>query len=102
MTENQRKNIIIEPDDMLVKKIPDYYKKADESKLNMSTARVEKNDVGSIQHVGENLSKELLGCLVYFHKDMADEVNVKGVGIFLLLTPNLKFLIRKDQSIDNY
>jgi hypothetical protein len=102
MTKENRDNILLEPMDMLVKDIPDYYKKADTSKLNMSTAAVEKNAVGSIQHVGEGLSKDLIGCLVYFHKNMADPVNVKGIGIFLLLTPNLKFLIRKDQSINNY
>ena len=102
MTTEEREAAILEPNDMLVKSIPDYYKKADSKKLSMSTAVVEKNAVGSIQHIGKDVPEEYLGCLVYYHKNMADEVNVKGIGVFELLTPNLKFLIRKDQSITNY
>ena len=83
---------------MLVSPIEDYYKKDDKFTINKD----DKYIVGAIVCVGQRISKEFIGKIVYYHKNIALEINLKGIGRFDLVTESIRLLIREDQNKDNY
>ncbi len=90
--------IILAPTDMLVERLEDYYKKDDQFVIDKD----DKYIVGIITYAGVLMSKERIGKIVYYHKNIAMEINLKGIGRFDLVTESVRLLIREDQDKDNY
>jgi len=45
---------------------------------------------------------EWIGKVVYYHSNMATEVNLKYIGAFELITSHTKLLVRLDQNEFDY
>jgi len=93
------KEIVLNPTDMLVRPLPNYFTK--ESKF-MVTDKAQTFNVGFIVHGGVEIPAEWIGKVVYYHSNMATEVNLKYIGAFELITSHTKLLIRLDQNEFDY
>lgn len=91
-------DIILNKTDLLVSPLEDYYSK----NKSFATKDDKPCDVGIIEAVGSELPLETIGKVIYYHKNMATGVNLKGVGIFDLVPDHSKLLIRMDQDKNNY
>ena len=87
---------------MFVTPIGDYYKSAGVEKFSSKISRQEVVDVGSVEFVGDELDPSLVGSLVYYHKGTSDSINLRGIGIYDLVTFSSVLVVRGDQSINNY
>lgn len=94
--------IILNPTDMLVDPLRDYYTKVQKGAFNTSVNGEEKYHVGIIVHAGEKVQKEFIGKVIFYHKNIAMEVDFKSMGKFFVVTESLKVLIRTDQNKNNY
>lgn len=90
-------DIILNPTDMLVIRVPEYYTKPDDGKINLTLEKDVIATVGIIEHIGEKIPKEWLYKVIYYHSGVATTINVLGIGVFDLVPSSLKLLIRLDQ-----
>lgn len=92
------KKILLNPTDMLVSLLDDYYTK------DNSFTITEKADysVGVIEAVGLDLDESLIGKIIYFHRDIGEKIDLKNIGKYILVTQSMKLLIRLDQNKNNY
>jgi len=99
MKDNWRANVKLNKEDMLVIPLREYYTSSKNSeKINLSMHKDETVDVGFIDHAGEDIPEEWLGKVIYYHKDIASTINVKGIGHFDLVPLSLKLIIRLDET----
>lgn len=100
MSNSIFENIELNRNDFLVERLSDYYSKKEGLDTNIG-----KNDLhfaGVILAVGEKININNVGKIIYYHKNIATEVNVKGIGIYELVPFHLKLMIRMDQTRKNY
>lgn len=90
----------LNPTDYLVEKVKDYYKVKEGIDTNVN--KEDSHAVGIIVAGGEEVSEKVIGKIIYYHKNIATEVNAKGIGTFDLVTFHQKLLIRLDQTKNNY
>lgn len=99
--QKQFELIELNPEDMLVSNLPDYFKKNQKS-FDTTIKDHQMFDVGIVEHVGEKLNKDIIGKVIYFHSNLSETINLKGIGVFEKVGDSLKILIRKDQDRNNY
>jgi hypothetical protein len=98
MEQNWRAFIKLNKEDMLVIPLTEYYTSSkDSDKLNLNMHKDETIDVGFIDHIGEDIPEEWLGKVIYYHKDVATKINLKGIGHYDLVPISLKLIVRLDQ-----
>lgn len=90
-------DIILNPTDMLVIKIPEYYTKPDSKKINLTLEKDVTTTVGIIEYIGKDIPEEWLYKVIYYHSGIATTINVLNIGTFDLVPSSLKLLIRLDQ-----
>ena len=95
---DETEKIVLRPDEMLVKKLEDYYKASND----FTDANSVQHAVGVIEHIGKNVDDTFLGKIIYYHLGIATEVNLKGIGLFDVVTENIMLLVRLDQTKNNY
>lgn len=95
-------SLVLNPTDMLVEKVSDYLTKTEKGKLNTSVALDAKFDVGIIHKVGESLPKEWESKILYYHKSLGNQIDVKGIGNFELVNDSSKLMVRLDKNKNNY
>ena len=100
--KEQFKKIELNPEDMLVTPLPDYFKKKDKTKMDTSIEEHQAFDVGIVEHIGKDLDEERVGKVIYYHSKSSEKINLKGIGKFDRVANSLKILIRTDQDINNY
>lgn len=94
--------IILQPTDMLVERIPDYFSKVDDDKIDLTLPKDQTVEVGIIIFIGKEIDLAWKDKLVYYHKGPATFVPLKGVGDFDLVTESLRIIVRLDQDKNNY
>lgn len=94
--------IILNPTDMLVKRLDDYYTKPDQDKINLTLEKDQSVEVGIIVYVGSEILPTWIGKLVYYHKGVSTFIPLSGIGDFDLVTESLRLIVRLDQSKNNY
>lgn len=82
---------------MLVSPIIDYYKKTGSFKPDSAIDY----SVGTIKAIGSDLPKEIIGKVIYYHRNIATKIDLKKFGKFDLVTESLKLLIRMDETETN-
>jgi hypothetical protein len=92
--------IIINDEDYLVERLPDYFKKKEK---NFDTRIIETMPVhvGIIKKAGKNISQEVEGNVLYYMSDIADRIEIKNIGNFELVNDKHKYLIRTDEDSTN-
>jgi len=83
---------------MLVKHLPDYYTKGKQFQENIKRDY----EVGTIVAVGLEVSQDVIGKVIYYRQNLATHIQLKNIGNYDLVTPNLVLLIRADQDEKNY
>jgi len=96
--------IVLNPKDYAVRLIPDYFaQKAETKRFDATIQENNKFNVGVIDAAGEELPQAHVGKIIYFQKDIADVVDIKGIkGPHHMVNDTFKILIRLDQTEDNY
>ena len=94
--------ILLNPTDMLVSRLSDYFTKTDKGTLDTSITKDNKFNVGIIEYIGKELSQTWIGKIIYYHKDIGMEMDVKNIGKYDLITKEVRLLIRLDQDRNNY
>lgn len=96
----QFENVELNPKEMLVKKLTDYYVKEDGFSVN--TSKHQPVEVGVIKHIGRGVDKERLGKVIYYMTNICESITLKGIGEFDRVKEDYKILIRHDQDENNY
>ncbi len=94
--------IILQPTDMLVKRIEDYFSKTDDDKINLTLPKDQNTEVGIIYFIGEKIDPQWMDKLVYYHKGVSTFIPLKGIGDFDLVTESLRLVVRLDQDKNKY
>jgi hypothetical protein len=94
--------IELNPTDLLVTPISDYFTKVREGILNTTITKDDTYSVGIIEHVGNKLDPMIIGHIIYYHKNIGIEVNLGNLGRYNLIQWETKLLVRMDQDRDNY
>jgi len=95
------KAIELNPKDMLVTHLPDYFAKR-KSQFDTNIAEHQSFDVGIISHIGSDLDVGVIGKVIYFHSNLSETINLKGFGVYQRVSDAHKILIRRDQDINNH
>lgn len=95
-------NIILQPTDMLVERIEDYFSKPTDRKLDLTLPKDQSIEVGIIRIIGKEIDLAWKDKIVYYHKGMATFVPLKGIGDFDLVTESLTLVVRLDQNKNKY
>ena len=102
MENNKLKQVELNLTDMLVTRIPDYFKIKAKGQFDTQMAENDGFSVGIIEAVGDGLMDNRIGKIIYYHKDVSQLINVKGIGEYELVHDASKILIRMDQSSAYY
>ena len=90
-------SINLPPRKLLVRHLPDYYKMTSD-KFDVMSQKDRSYSVGEIVLVGSEFSESFIGDTVFFYP-LADEVDLKGIGTFLLVDEDhiLMFLDKEEE-----
>ena len=94
-------DIILNPEDMLVSPLEDYYTKTNIDTINLTLKKDVNIEVGIIEHIGSEIPKDWLGKVIYYHSDVATGVNIRDYGYYWIVPVHLKILVRLDQNKNN-
>lgn len=90
--------IVLNPKDLLVKPVEDYW-----TKQKAYATQSEKGfSVGTVEHVGKEIPTEWIGKIVYYHTGMGTKLDIKGIGVYELISEHTKLMVRMDQTKENY
>ena len=99
---NKFEAIELNPTDMLVTPLTEYYKTKDQKAFDSNVHQEGREDVGVIEHVGPELPQERVGKIIYYKENTSTLIDLKDIGKYEVVNENYKILIRSDQSADNY
>jgi len=103
MSKNKLDCIVLQPKNILVTQLDDYYGTASQgSNWNADIPENRKYQVGIVENVGNDLPKEWIGHVIFYTAGLGNEVNLKDLGSYLEIQDSLKILVRMDQTINNY
>lgn len=97
----QKEVIVLNPTNMLVTKLRDYFSK-EKKDFDTSIQKESLFEVGVIEQGGSEIPKEWIGKIIYYHKNIADVLNIKKIGTFDLVDLSHKLIVRLDQNKTNY
>lgn len=97
-----RSKIVLNALELLVSPLDDYYtNNAGDNRFNATISENQSYDVGIIEHGGEDIPEEWIGCVIYYIPN-GQLVSLPGIGKYWKINSLLKHLIRLDQNITNY
>jgi len=103
MSKEDFKDVVLNPKEMLVTRVHDYFTKASVNRLNTSISSDSTFDVGIIDAIGEDIPKEWENKILCYHSKMGTEIEIKGIsGKFELVSLSAKLIVRLDQDRSNY
>ena len=93
--------IIINPTELLVEKLEDYYKK-DNPFAVTEDGKASLYEVGVIVHSGKEIDKEWIGKVIYYEKDICTYLDLKNIGKYHLVPAEYRIMVRLDQTKEKY